>query len=313
MIRSEQSMTVRTALVAVLVAGLMGGCSSVPRPPETIVVRRNRAAQLAEFGNSHFSRGLYTQALQFFELSLQENQAVDHLPGIARSHNSIGRVHLATGELERARVSFETALTVSRRHGLVLPETQSLANLGELALRTGDLRGARAFMTEGLTLVGGNDRTTEGSILLHNLAELEMREGNLTEAERLATRALQNNMAAKRYEEGAANHYLLSRIAHRDGDNRRALHHAREALSYDKRMENSPGIAQDLVAIAELLAIAGEDPQVIADYLVRAADVYRALGRADRETAVLMRAEELAAGNAETMRRIRARRGEPNE
>ncbi|TVQ98924.1 MAG: hypothetical protein EA403_13350 [Spirochaetaceae bacterium] len=313
MTRSDGILSFRALLLVATLTGLLFGCSSVPKPPETVVVRQNRAAQLAEFGNNHLNRGLYAQALQFFEMSLRENQAVDHLPGVARSHNSIGRVHLVTGELDRARVSFETALAVSRRHGLTLPETQSLAGLGELALRTGDLTGARAFMTEGLTIVGGNDRSLEGSILLHNLAEIEMREGNLGEAVRLAERALQHNMAAKRYEEGAANHYLLSRIAHRSGDNPRALRHARAALAYDKRTENSPGIAQDLVAIGELLAVAGEASLVIADYLVRAADVYRALGWPDRETAVLIRAEALTMGDADTVRLIRARRGQSDE
>ena len=90
-----------TSAVVLLSLFLLLACSSAPKPQEEVVEARNKAAEYAEFGNSHFRQGLYDRAIDFFELSLAYNGPVDNQPGMVSSYNSLGRVYLAKDAFTR--------------------------------------------------------------------------------------------------------------------------------------------------------------------------------------------------------------------
>ena len=93
---------------------LLFACSSVPDQPKETVEKKNRAAEYTKAGNSYFNQGQYTQALQFFNLALNDNISVDNEAGIIQSYNSIGKVYMAAGYLDEAEQNFRSAAILAQ-------------------------------------------------------------------------------------------------------------------------------------------------------------------------------------------------------
>ena len=101
------------------------------------MARKNQAVRYTEFGNAYFQAANFEMALNFFELALQENIAVDNLPGIAKSYNSIGRVYAATENYASAQDRYQMAMEFAELADDTKTVTQTLINRGELHLRKG--------------------------------------------------------------------------------------------------------------------------------------------------------------------------------
>jgi len=257
---------VGTAVTVLLVLFNFGSCSSSPKQPDAELARKNRAAGYTEFGNTYFQDANFPMAMNFFELALRENTAVDNLPGIAKSYNSIGRVYTATGNYTEAEENYRLAMEFA-----VLAEdsdqiVQTHINRGDLALRRDDPATAKEELERAKEIAdpGGGTNT---SILYHNLGILYAREGDFTRAVKHIETALTENEKNRRWSELAGNYYMLASIASRQKDFDTAEAHALSALKYDKRAENSPGIAADLSALGRISEHTGKDEDAYQYYL----------------------------------------------
>lgn len=258
--------SITTITFALLAALTLAACSSAPDPPEYEVDVKNRASEFAEFGNQYFSEGEYDLALRFFNLSLDENVSVDHLPGIAKSHNSIARVQTATGNLSAARQSVVQALEFARLADDSEQETQALINRGEIALREGDLETAlRDFEAARENRASAEEEPDP--VLLHNLGTLYARQESFDEARRMLDQARAINEEQRNWAELASNYFMLASISSRQGQHEQAREQALQALDYDKRAENSPGIAADLQALGRISERLNDDEAAYRYYL----------------------------------------------
>ena len=66
------------------------------------------------------------------------------------------------------------------------------------------------------------------------------------------------NLKIKRYEEVASNYYMMASIYSEEENYEKALEYANLALKYDKKVENSMGIAKDFLAIGLIYKKAGK-------------------------------------------------------
>lgn len=256
---------------------LASSCSSSPDPPEAVFDTRNQASRYAEFGNAHFADAQYDLALSFFELALEENTSVDNQPGIAGNHNSIGRVYLAVGRIAAAQSNFRRALEVAGRHDAPEALVQAHANLGELYLYQDRTEEAAAALEEAQAILEAEELGAD-PIVLHNLAVVRMRQGSLDEAQRLLSEAATLNEERSAWAELASNQYMLASLESRRENLSAAIERAALALEYDKRAENSPGIAKDLHALGRLNRRSGNLEESY-DYLQRALRVTIALNQ----------------------------------
>jgi tetratricopeptide (TPR) repeat protein len=101
-------------------------------------------------------------------------------------------------------------------------------------------------------------------------------QGDFAAAVTQAQKAADMNRKAKRFEELAANYYLLASIYFRQDKLAEAQANAETALEYDKKMENSLGIAQDLLALGAIAEKAGKTAEAH-DIYKRSFLVYRSL------------------------------------
>ncbi len=277
---------------AVLGLLVLGGCSSAPDQPDAELARKNQASRYTESGNSFFEQADYDLALSFFELALQENIAVDNLPGIAKSYNSIGRVYAAAGDPEEARANYALAMEFADLANSDPERIETYINRGELALRIGDDGAAITEFERAQEIVATGD-DLQNPILLHNLGTLYAREGRLDEAVTQLERARVINEEANNWTELASNYYMLASIASRRQDFATALVNAEQALSYDKRAENSVGIAADLAALGQISERTGDNEDAF-QYYLRSLRVYLTLDLVDPTLELLVTLQRVA-------------------
>lgn len=232
--------------LAVLLA--LGACSTAPRGYD-VFDARNAAAGDMKIGDGLMDRGDWGGAVEAYTRALRADSAIDYLEGIARSHASLGKAYLAAGEVDAAEKEFQDALDYGRLAASGPALSLALGGLGEVAWARGDKAGAAARFAEALAQAGKDEGAL--ALALHQGARAKAGSGLGAEAKAKADllKAAGLNEKAGRLAQAASNRYLLASILVAEGDLEGSLAQALLALAADKRVENGPGIAQDLGAL----------------------------------------------------------------
>ena len=267
----------RAAVIVCLGLVFLGACSSAPDPPQEVYDKHNQAARNLEAGNRYFREAQYNQALEFYQLALEASRAVDNAEGQVTALNSIGKTFFLAGEEEKAAAYYEQAQVLAEKSDSPVLILQCANNTGELYMRRGEISAAREIYRKALAAAeSGAKGSPELAVLYHNMGACLREAGELSEARGFAEKAAAMNRDAKHFTELAANHYLLASIYFRENKLPEARENALAALDYDKRMENSLGIAQDLLALGSITEKAGAAAEAH-DAYKRAFLAYRAL------------------------------------
>jgi tetratricopeptide (TPR) repeat protein len=251
-------------------------CSSAPKKSDTVLTVKTQADQEALSGEAYYRQGRYDLALQFFTQALSEYTSVDDGEGIIRSYNAIGKSYIALGSLDLAEDIFLRAR--ERAHG----ESPSLLfdssiNLGELYLAKGDAKSAQATLLDTLAMAFPGRRPAQTALLYHDLGTAEKNLGNSTKALEYFELSLKTNLSNKDFAEAASDYYMIASVYSKDGRYDEALKNASLALSLDKQVESSPGIAKDLYALGLIAAKKGDQASAF-DYFQRSYLVSTTLG-----------------------------------
>ena len=238
-----------TALFALLLISvlLLASCSSAPKESDVVNSRKNRAAELTDFGNSYSANGDYKQALVFFTLALDENIAADYEPGIIKSCNSAGNAALNIGETENAEKYFLQALSLSEKIDDRKSRSISSNNLGELYLRTGEYKQAEKMLEQ--AFAAADTKSVESAAILHNLGIALKKEEEYSKAISRFSQAAQINESHKKHAELAANYYMIASVHSKEKSYENAESFLLKALEEDKIVENSYGIGKDQKAL----------------------------------------------------------------
>ena len=240
----------RTAAVSVFVLiTLLSGCSSTGKlKPGESVVKKNRAAEYADFGSKYYDETNYEQALDFFFLALKQNILIDNDKGIIESYNSIGKTYLAAGKTNSAEEYFLKAMEIAEAvndTGLIARCTN---NTGEIKLAEGDYEAAFETFEKAYGMIEDPGKSDDGAIIMHNMGVAAKRMGKFGEAQKYLLASLEYNTKKEKFKEMAADYYVLASIRSRQSEYQDALGYINKALDLDKRTENSVGIAKDLFA-----------------------------------------------------------------
>jgi tetratricopeptide (TPR) repeat protein len=255
---------------------LIVSCSSAPPRSDTLTAVRDQAAQNSGYAEAYFRQGRYDLALQFFTQSLNENTSIDYAEGITQSYVAIGKTYMAMGSLDMAEDILVKAKEKSRVAGPSLFFSSS-NGLGELYLAKGDPQKALTVFEEALSMPATSRTPAQTALLLHNLGTAQKNLGNLPEALEYFGKSLDINTAGKLIESAAADYYMIASVYSLQARFDDAVKSAEMALSLDKKVESSPGIAQDLYALG-LISIKRKDLAAAYDYFQRSYMVYVTLG-----------------------------------
>ena len=258
----------RLACAVGLTLLLAVSCSTAPKETDEVTSVKTQAAQDSATGNGYLRQGRTVLALQFFTQSLSEYTSIDDGAGIVSAYNSVGKAYMAMGSLDQAEDMFTRARERARAESPTLLFI-STNNLGELALARGDAQKALGLFQEALAMPAAARTPPQEAIVRHNIGTAEKNLGDLTEALKSYTQALDINLGRKLNAEAASDYYMIASVYSLQGSYGEAEANAQLALSFDKRVENSPGIGQDLYALG-LIARKRSDLPAAYDYFQRA-------------------------------------------
>ena len=271
--------SLRAACAFVSASLVIVSCSSAPKKSDTVLTVKTQADQEAASGEAYYRQGRYELALQFFTQALSEYTSVDDGEGIIRSYNAIGKAYIALGSLDFAEDIFLRARDRARAESVSLLFDSSI-NLGELYLAKGDAQAAQTTLLDASKVPFPGRRSAQTALLYHDLGTAEKNLGNSVQALEYFERSLKTNLSNKYFAEAASDYYMIASVYSRDGKYDDALKNASLALSYDKQVESSPGIAKDLYALGLIAAKKGDQGSAF-DYFQRSYLVSTTLGFKD--------------------------------
>ena len=231
----------------ILSAAELISCSSAPKETDVVNDRKNKAAELTDFGNSYYANGEYRQALVFFKLALDQNIASDNEPGIIKSCNSAGKAAMNIDDMESAEKYFLQALSLSEKLNDKNFRSVSSNNLGELYIRTENYNKAENMLEKAFAAADTN--SVEAAVILHNLGITLKREKEYTKALTKFSQSAKINNVQKKHSELAANYYMFASVYSKMESYDNAESYLLKALEEDKIVENSYGIGKDFKAL----------------------------------------------------------------
>lgn len=273
------------AAVCVLCVALVAGCSSAPAKSDTITTVKTQAGQNITYGDAYYRQGRYQLAVQFYTQALSQYTSVDDGQGIVQAYNDIGMTYTATGSFDAAEPLLLKAQDRARSVSPSLLLISSIT-LGELYLAKGDAAKALATFQEASALPAGARTPARTAILYHDIGTAQKAQGDMKEALASFGQSLEINLANKLLEEAAGDYYMIASVYSKQGMYDEAIKNALLALSLDKQIESSPGIAKDLYALG-LISTKKIDMASAYDYYQRAYLVFTTIGaRADMKKAL---------------------------
>lgn len=238
----------------------MASCSTAPKVPDEVFEVRNKASDYLKLADTLVGEGQFDSAEKYYRQAMDTDSSVDWLSGTAIAHHSLGRLYLLEGNVDGAAAEFSRAADYARLAGTqpdaAMAASLAAAGLGEIAYRKGDKAGALAHFEDAVRFAGGDERAL--AVALHDRASAKFSSGDDAGGLADLDKAAALNLKLRRWSELASNYYLRSLYLERKGDLAGALAQAGEALTNDRKSENSLGVTGDLARLAELSTKAGK-------------------------------------------------------
>ena len=141
-------------------------------------------------GSSAKARGIYAQAIHYFEQAAATYHHLNDQLGEAMALNNLGNVAQAMGDFASAQTYYLTCSRLFLAHNHLHGAATTLANAGRLATRQGELAQAQALLAESLSLKRemGDERGT--AVALAGLGDVFLGTGDSTAAQNHLREAL---------------------------------------------------------------------------------------------------------------------------
>ena len=268
---------------------LFFSCSSAPKNTGDIYDMRKDAETQLEMGNSQADRGNYATALVFINEARRLALITDNSSLLIRSGLSQGNVLFAMGNAEGASEAWNKSLDEA-----VFTGNNALAAVCRVHIARGKLisqgaaQSVRDDVNRELALIKSDEVYIAFAWTVIGLAEKEL--GRYTAAEDAVRRALAIHEKARSLELAAYDWFMIASFRSLSGNSSGALKALESAIEYDRRTENSWGLANDWQALGDVQKKAGNLDAARAAYL-RAANIFRALGNAEAAEKALKRGE----------------------
>jgi tetratricopeptide (TPR) repeat protein len=265
---------------------LFSACSSRPKISGDVFDIRNDAEVQLEQGNAQADRGNFTTALVFINQANRLAIITDNPSLLIRSGLTLGNVLFALGNTEDAFEAWNKALEEAGLTGngeLIAVSRVHIAR-GKL-LTQGAAQSVRDEAERNLPLIRSVQYIAFAWTVI-GLAEKEL--GSYAAAEEAVLRALAIHERIPSLELAAYDWFMIASFRSLSGDSNGALKALGNALEYDRRTENSWGLANDWQAFGDVYKKAGNTAAARSAYL-RSASIFRALGNNEDAERVLLR------------------------
>jgi tetratricopeptide (TPR) repeat protein len=273
---------------------VFSACSSAPKNPSDIFELRRRAELLLDQGNRQADRGSPGAALLLLDEAMQIAIAADD-PGLRiRVGLSRGNVLFSLGLREESGDGWLEALTEAERigNGELTAVSRIHFAWGRLLSSAGQADTAQSVrddVNRDLAMVKSERLYIAFAWTVIGLAEKEL--GNYSGAEAAVRRSLEIHEKDVYLELAAYNWFLIASFRSLSGDFMGARQALESALTFDRRVENSWGLACDWRAFGDVYKKEGNMEAAHTAYL-RAAEIFRAMGNEEAAEEALSRIDK---------------------
>ena len=263
---------------------LLFSCSSAPSRPAEVFTIRNLSQSQLNLANQTASRGRYEEALALLTEARRLAISADDPALRIKTSISRGNVLFSLGFHDEAFIEFENAAAEAEISG-----DRVLASLARtytirsrlLQLEASNDRAAASSAAElktrlerELPNLRPDPLATAAGYVTLGMAEKLL--GNWNEAERAIKSALDIHEKGLYLEDAAYNWFLIASVRSVAGNHNGALEALREAISLDRRVENSYGLASSWQAMGDVYQKMGRTAES-RDAWFRAAEIFRAI------------------------------------
>ena len=265
---------------AFLVFFLFVSCSSASNNTGEVYVQRLQAERMLELGNREADRGNYDTALQLVNDSKRMAILVDDPSLQVRTGLSLGNVFFNIGLRDEAFAEWDTALAEAEVRGTVELAAVSRVHIARGKLLSGgmDAQSALDQVNKELNTIKSDQLYIAFSWLVIGLSQREL--GLYREAETSVRRSLDIHEKGLYFEQAAYDWFVIASVRSLSGSYNSAVQALQSAIDFDRRVENSWGLASDWRALGDVYKKDGKDRESREAYL-RAASILRALGSDD--------------------------------
>jgi len=257
---------------------LISACSTQPKNPDTIYNLRKEAESQLDQGNKQADRGNAETALVLLNEAVRLAIAADDSGLRIRTKLSRSNVLFLLGRREEAAAGWNEALAEAERAASAEWAAVCRVHIGRGKLLSADGKAAAASVRDEVQQALGLIKSDRSSIafawMVLGLAEKEL--GRYAEAEAAVRRSLEIHEKDRYFELAAYNWYMIASFRSLSGDYPGALQALENAINFDRRIENSWGLASDWRALGDVHHKAGDSAAARAAY-TRAAEIFRAL------------------------------------
>jgi tetratricopeptide (TPR) repeat protein len=252
-------------------------------------MRKDAEVQL-EQGTRQADRGDYETALVFISEANRLAVITDNSSLMIRSGLSLGNVLFALGSVEDAVEAWNKALEEA-----VVTGNKELAAVCRVYIARGKLlsqgaaQSVRDQVNQELTQIKSDEMYIAFAWTVMGLAEKEL--GRHAAAEDAIKKALVIHEKNASLELAAYDWFMIASFRSLSGNTGGALKALESAIAYDRRTENSWGLANDWQALGDVQKKTGNRDAANAAY-TRAAAIYHALGNTEAAEKTLGRKEQ---------------------
>jgi len=279
-------------LLLLLALLLIPACSSQPKKTGDMYDLRTHAELQLDLGNKQADRGNLETALILLDDAVRLAIAADSSGLRIRTRLSHSNVLFSLDRGEEAAAGWNEALAEAERAGNA--EWAAMCRVyierGKLLSPDGknDAESVRDEVRRALGLIKSDRFSVAFAWTVLGLAEKEL--GHYADAEAAVRRGLEIHEKDLLFELAAYDWYTIASFRSLSGDYQGALQALEKAIVFDRRTENSWGLASDWRALGDVHHKAGNPDAARAAYL-RAAEIFRAMGNEAAAEQTLSRLE----------------------
>lgn len=248
-------------------------------PPESLAkhvsVWLNELAFLCSFV------GDLDQAEQMHRKSLEIDEKLGRLEGVATSYGNLGLIYRTRGDLDRAEEMLRKSLEIHENLGRSEGMTRDYSNLGVISQAKGNLDRAEQMHRKSLEI---NEKLglLEGmAIQFANLGLISQARGDLDGAEQMHRKSLEINEELGHFEGMAGDYGNLGAICQKRGDLDGAEQMYRKSLEIDEKLGNLEGMAIEYANLGLIPKKRG-DVALARRLWTRSRDLFNRVGAADQ-------------------------------
>ncbi|MDR2701292.1 MAG: hypothetical protein LBB72_02540 [Spirochaetaceae bacterium] len=270
---------------------LLASCSSVPKRPAEVFEIQSMADTLIGMANKEADQGNYAEALDFLAEAWRLAVTTDR-PAL-RIRVNLGRANAlyALGRTAEAERIWRTAEIEANfnEEPMLASACRVFRVRSTLMSGTGKPEDVLALVQKELNVLKSDKLFYAMAWTVKGLSEKEL--GNFAEAEKSIMNALSIHEKERYLEQAAYDWYLIASIRSVAGNYQQALDALNRAIGFDRRAENTFGLAMDWAAMGEVFTKMGNDGAATMSWR-RSAEIFRAMDN-DSQGVHYSRAQEV--------------------